>query len=364
MDGGTGKRENKGGVPQGPGFRVDGKHHRRTGESCRDGRRAAPEGAAGILQSGRQQRLHRAVPGEAVPGKHTERLRLFPEKPDGLPQLPLTESVRTEGGGHRRELQEYRNYIAHLNRQAELDKEQVRIASTVHNREKQLFDEGLTAQSEYEEAKQTFLNKQQSREQLMTSLSSARIQEAQLQQSIIETQMEQSRESNNLNVALKTAYNELQVSINDWELAYLFVSPANGILSYNHIWQKNQNVSSGDKVFSIVAKAPGSIIGKIKLPAGGSGKVMPGQRVNISVTGYPYMEFGFLTGKVMSVSLLADDESAYTVTISLPQDLCTSYGKQLEFKGELTGMAEVMTDERSVTERLLSPLRYLWEKYL
>ena len=110
-------------------------------------------------------------------------------------------------------------------------------------------------------------------------------------------------------------------------------------------------------MFSIVAKAPGSIIGKIKLPAGGSGKVMPGQRVNISVTGYPYMEFGFLTGKVMSVSLLADDESAYTVTISLPQDLCTSYGKQLEFKGELTGMAEVMTDERSVTERLLSPLR-------
>lgn len=74
----------------------------------------------------------------------------------------------------------------------------------------------------------------------MTSLSSARIQEAQLQQSIIETQMEQSRESNNLNVALKTAYNELQVSINDWELAYLFVSPANGILSYNHIWQRTR----------------------------------------------------------------------------------------------------------------------------
>lgn len=263
----------------------------------------------------------------------------------------------------RRELQEYRNYIAHLNRQTELDKEQVRIASTVHNREKKLFDEGLTAQSEYEEAKQTFLNKQQGREQLLTSLSSARIQEAQLQQSIIETQMEQSRECNNLNIALKTAYNELLVSINDWELAYLFISPASGILSCNHVWQKNQHVNSADKVFSIVAKDPGSIIGKMQLPAGGSGKVAPGQRVNISVTGYPYMEFGFLTGKVTSVSLLADEESTYTVTVSLPQDLCTSYGKQLEFKGELTGTAEVMTDERSVTERLISPLRYLWEKY-
>lgn len=264
----------------------------------------------------------------------------------------------------RRELREYRNYIAHLNRQVELDKEQLGIAATVHNREKLLFDKGLTAQSEYEEAKQAFLNKQQGREQLMTSLSSAKIREAQLQQSIIETQMERSREANSLDIALKTALNDLQVSIDNWELACLFVSPANGILSYNHIWQKNQNVNSGDKVFSVVTKEPGSIIGKIKLPAGGSGKVEPGQRVNVSVTGYPYMEFGFLTGKIVSVSLLADDESTYTVTVSLPQDLRTSYGNTLEFKGELTGKAEVMTDERSVTERLLSPLRYLWEKYL
>lgn len=59
----------------------------------------------------------------------------------------------------RKELQEYHNYISHLNKQAELDKEQMKIAATVHNREKLLFDKGLTAQSEYEEAKQTFLNK-------------------------------------------------------------------------------------------------------------------------------------------------------------------------------------------------------------
>lgn len=264
----------------------------------------------------------------------------------------------------RKELQEYRNYISHLNKQAELDKEQVKIASTTHNREKLLFDKGLTAQSEYEEAKQMFLNKQQGQEQLMTSLSSAKIQEAQLQQNIIDTQMGRSREANTLSITMKAAYNELQTSINDWELAYLFVSPASGILSYNHIWQKNQNVNGGDKVFSIVAKETGDIIGKIKLPANGSGKVMIGQRVNISVTGYPYMEFGFLTGKVISVSLLADDESTYTVTVSLPQDLRTSYNKTLQFKGELSGTAEVMTDERSLTERLLSPLRYLWEKYL
>lgn len=263
-----------------------------------------------------------------------------------------------------KELQEYQKYIRHLNKQAELDEEQIQIASATHSREKKLFDKGLISKADYEEAQQTYLNRRQGREQLMTSLSSARIQEAQLQQNIVEIRMERNREANTISTSLKSALNDLQVSISDWELGYLFTSPASGILSYNNIWQKNQNVNVGDKVFSIVASTPGDIIGKIKLPVSGSGKVCPGQRVNISVTGYPYMEFGFLTGEVLSVSLLASEDNMYTVTVSLPQNLCTSYGKQLDFKGELSGTAEVMTDERSVTARLLSPLRYLWEKYL
>ena len=262
-----------------------------------------------------------------------------------------------------RELNEYRNYIGHLQRQVELDKQQSSIAETVHDREKGLYEDGLTAKAEYEKAQQELLSKRQGTEQLMTSLSTARIQEAQLEQSMIETKMEREREKNTQLTALKTALDELKTQMDDWELSFLFVSPANGILSYNDVWQKNQNVNGGDKVFSIVAEDPGAIIGKIKLPDSGSGKVRPGQRVNISVTGYPYMEFGFLTGQVQTVSLLADEAGTYTVTVSLPQELNTSYGKTLDFSGELAGTAQILTDERSVTARLLSPLQYLWEKY-
>ncbi len=262
-----------------------------------------------------------------------------------------------------RELNEYRNYIGHLQRQVELDKQQSSIAETVHDREKGLYEDGLTAKAEYEKAQQELLSKRQGTEQLMTSLSTARIQEAQLEQSMIETKMEREREKNTQLTALKTALDELKTQMDDWELSFLFVSPANGILSYNDVWQKNQNVNGGDKVFSIVAENTGAIIGKIKLPDSGSGKVKPGQRVNISVTGYPYMEFGFLTGQVQTVSLLADEAGTYTVTVSLPQELNTSYGKTLDFSGELAGTAQILTDERSVTARLLSPLQYLWEKY-
>lgn len=262
------------------------------------------------------------------------------------------------------ELAEYGNYIAHLERQVVLDGRQTEIAETVHRREKGLYEDGLTAKAEYEEAQQALLAKQQGTEQLMTSLSNARIQQARLKQTILQTRMEREREVNTLRTALQTACNELKTSIGDWELACLFVSPAAGILSYNNVWQKNQNVNSGDKVFSVVARDMGAVIGKIKLPPEGSGKAKPGLRVNISVAGYPYMEFGFLTGTVQSVSLLPDEEGMYTVTVSLPQDLRTSYGKSLHFGGELAGTAQVLTDERSLTARLLSPLHYIWDKYV
>lgn len=263
----------------------------------------------------------------------------------------------------RQELAEYDDYILHLQRQVELDEKQAAIEGNVHRRAKILFDDGLIAEAEYEEAQQGLLSKQQGTEQLMTSLASARIQQAQLQQTLVKTEMERERENNTLATALKSAYDELLASMEEWTLTYLFVSPAGGILSYNDVWQANQNVSSGDKVFSVVAEHPGDIIGKMKLPAEGSGKVQVGQRVNISLSGLPYLEFGFLTGRVKGVSLLPDEEGLYTVTVSLPQNLQTSYGHRIPFGGEMPGRGEVLTDERSLTERLVSPLRYVWEKY-
>ena len=58
------------------------------------------------------------------------------------------------------------------------------------------------------------------------------------------------------------------------------------------------------------------------------------------------------------------DKNMFVLHCKLTTRFTDTYGKVLEFKGELTGIAEVMTDERSVTGRLFGPLRYLWEKYL
>lgn len=262
----------------------------------------------------------------------------------------------------RRELNEYQIYISHLHNEVNLNKEELKLALSSYSREEILYKKGLVSASDYEKEQQAYLASKRGTEQMQTTLSSARIQEAKLHQTIVEIQLEQNQKANSLQVALQTAYDQLQVSINNWKLAYLFTAPTDGILSYNEVWQKNQNITAGDKVFSVVAENSGAVIGKAKLPVSNSGKVKSGQRVNIRLTGYPYMEYGFLTGKVSSISLLSNEDS-YTVTVELPDTLQTSYNHILEFQGELSGSAEVLTDERSFTARLLGPLRYLWEKY-
>ena len=92
---------------------------------------------------------------------------------------------------------------------------------------------------------------------MQTTFSSARIQEAKLHQTIVEIQLEQNQKANSLQVALQTAYDQLQVSINNWKLAYLFTAPTDGILSYNEVWQKNQNITAGGKYFLLWRKIRG-----------------------------------------------------------------------------------------------------------
>ncbi|NDV57502.1 HlyD family secretion protein [Bacteroides sp. 519] len=261
-----------------------------------------------------------------------------------------------------KEIKEYRVYIAHLHKQVGYSEEEMKITESTYNREKKLYQQNVISDAALEDAHRSYLSYKHTAEQLMLTLSSARIREANLEQNIIELKMEHSREANTLLTSLNSAFNELVATINNWEQTYLFTAPADGILSYQHVWQENQEIAMGEKIFSIVAAQAGKIIGKAMLPTSGFGKVKTGQRVNIQLTGYPYMEFGYLTGTILSVSMLADKEN-YIATISLPQSLTTSYNKNLTFNGELTGIAEIMTDERSFTSRLFAPLKYLWEKH-
>lgn len=116
-------------------------------------------------------------------------------------------------------------------------------------------------------------------------------------------------------------------------------------------------------VISVISSSKEQSIGKAKIPVAGSGKVKIGQRVNIQLDGYPYLEYGFLTGCITSVALMPD-EDIYTATFELQNSQTTSYGKAIRQTGDLSGVGEIITDDLSVAERIIGPLKYLFHRNL
>ena len=92
-------------------------------------------------------------------------------------------------------------------------------------------------------------------------------------------------------------------------------------------------------------------IARSLLPVNGAGKVNTGQKTLIKLYSYPFEEFGMVEGKVSSISSVALD-TAYLMEIQLTNGLTTTTNKRITPQPELTGVAEILTNDKSVSERL------------
>jgi hypothetical protein len=112
---------------------------------------------------------------------------------------------------------------------------------------------------------------------------------------------------------------------------------------------------------TVIPDGEQKLVARVTVPAMGAGKVSTGQRVNIRLSGYPYLEYGMIPGVVSGRSLTATPEG-FTAWVELPDSLVTFYGKQLDFTQNMPGTAEIITEDMRLLERVVYPFRYLAEK--
>lgn len=146
----------------------------------------------------------------------------------------------------------------------------------------------------------------------------------------------------------------LQVALSEWEKNYLLVSPVNGTVAFMQPWEVSQTVESGETMFVVIPQNATRPIGKALLPMDGIGKVKTGQRAIVRFPAFPEQEFGFIEGKVVSISPVPDQEGYYVLEISLPHNLKTNYGKELPLIKTIKGTASIVTKEKNLLERLLN----------
>jgi HlyD family secretion protein len=222
-----------------------------------------------------------------------------------------------------------------------------------------LFAKKVISMVEYEAASNS-LSQAESYENALSSINSALLNISQLEQNILDLQQQADEQRKQLQIAFSGSYENIQSQLNQWEQTYVFKSPLQGTVAMTKFWQRNQNISAGEILLSIIPEMDAMIIGKVMLPAQGAGKVKVGQDVNIKFDGFPYMEYGMVRATVSSISLVpvSNEKGKFLVVeIELPNKLTTNYGKELDFSQEMSGTAEIITEDLRLLDRFINPIK-------
>lgn len=100
-------------------------------------------------------------------------------------------------------------------------------------------------------------------------------------------------------------------------------------------------------------------VAKAVLPIANSGKVRIGFKSNIRLDAFPHQEYGILEGSVNNISLLPQtgkESDNYLLELTINDSLITTYNKKLSLKQEMQGMANIITEDRRVIERVFDKL--------
>lgn len=237
--------------------------------------------------------------------------------------------------------------------QQELSLQELNYKKKDLTRQQQLFEKGVIAEKELElkqieivQAEKTLKNLEASISQVKQLISDSE----KLQRS---TTIEKTTSEILLLKKVIQSYYQLKKEIKDWEQKYVLTSTIEGEVNFLEIWNKNQTVKSGDLIFSIVQDNNGSYIGKIRAAQANSGKIKKNQEVNIQLFNYPSNEFGELKGIVKHISSSTNSNGEYIIDVELPNELTTTYGQRIEFKQEMEGVANIITEDLRLIERLL-----------
>jgi HlyD family secretion protein len=255
------------------------------------------------------------------------------------------------------------SYLEKLTGQNYLQSQNLRIANKQFNRDSLLSLQKAITPAELEKSEISFIGSKSAYKDSELALSNTQIQIAQFDQQILELQLNEENEQRRLINEVYSAFKNLRSQFNTWELANVLKSRVNGIVSVGKYWSINQNVKAGEQVMNIIPQIADKPVGKITLPMAGAGKVKVGQQVNIKLTNYPYIEYGMLRGTIRTISAVPD-QGNYYVEIELMKGLITNYNKPLPFSQEMTGNAEIITDDMRLLERFIGPVYALFtEKF-
>lgn len=167
--------------------------------------------------------------------------------------------------------------------------------------------------------------------------------------------IEQENEKTILRNRIEEQRTKLENYIVRWRNDFAIKSPVSGKISIIGRLKTRQLVDKGSPLFAVIPPHE-RYETMMEIPLQGSGKVKTGQKVKLKIANYPFQEFGFVSATISQIASLPK-ESVYQLTLSLDSGLVSSYGRPLAYTPEMEAVAEVITEDLRLIERLFQSVR-------
>lgn len=254
-------------------------------------------------------------------------------------------------------------YHQTLLKQRDIQQKDMVLSGKAFARDSTLYNHQTISESDYERSGQSLLIKKSAIVGFEASLKNTESSILQLQASCIELEMQYEKELAQFRLELDDAWQNLENAVHQWEEKYLIMSPVSGKISFTSVWSENQEIKTGELIATVIPDKNTSIIAKAIVPTAGFGKVEVGQRVNMKLSGFPYMQFGMLKGRIRTISMVPE-EKGYVAEIELTEGMTSSYQENLKFIQQMDGTAEIITKDLRLIYRFINPLRALLDNGL
>ena len=165
----------------------------------------------------------------------------------------------------------------------------------------------------------------------------------------------------NISQTIETRLNNIRNEINNWQAVYLITAPMDGRVNYLMRISENQFVEAGKQLFAIIPDGVDQYVGYIEVDKLGYGKVEVGQQVKIRLDNFPSAEYGQLKGVVQSISAIPNEDK-YLIKVGLTNGLMSTYNKKLIYSPEMTGQADIVTEDLRIVERIFNQFRKLFDE--
>jgi multidrug resistance efflux pump len=158
--------------------------------------------------------------------------------------------------------------------------------------------------------------------------------------------------------ALKESFIQLRIRVDEWVRNHVIQSPLDGVVQItgDNI-SRDQFIVAEEEVMVVVPMRNRQLLGRMELEFSGSGTVKEDQEVIVRLKSYPFPEYGAVIGQVAWKSRVPDQKNKIPVQVIFPNGLVTTTGRNIDPGEELSGDAEIITNEKRFIDRIVDRTR-------